>query len=109
MTLIEEIMTIGVVVLGTVITRFSPFILFPSEKSTPPYISYLGEVLPYATTGLLVIYGLKDHSILQYPYKIPQLLGVLVIVLLHKWKSNMFVSIIGGTAFYMFLIQTIFK
>ena len=32
MTLTEQIITIGMVVLGTMITRFLPFLLFPAGK-----------------------------------------------------------------------------
>lgn len=33
MTLTEQIITIGMVVLGTIITRFLPFLLFPAGKT----------------------------------------------------------------------------
>lgn len=54
MSLTQQIITIAMVVLGTVITRFLPFLLFPAEKPTPKYIRYLGKVLPSAVFGLLV-------------------------------------------------------
>ena len=38
MTLTQQIITIGVVVLGTMLTRFLPFLLFPAGKPTPKYI-----------------------------------------------------------------------
>ena len=44
MTLIETILTVGTVSLGTMITRFLPFMLFPADKPTPKYIQYLGRV-----------------------------------------------------------------
>ena len=48
MTLEQQIITIGMVVLGTVITRFLPFIIFPAGKPTPKYIQYLVKVIPGA-------------------------------------------------------------
>lgn len=51
---------IACVVLGTMVTRFLPFIIFPEGKEPPEFISYLGKVLPYAVIGLLVVYCLKD-------------------------------------------------
>ena len=58
MTAVQEIVTIIVVVAGTMLTRFLPFIIFPEGKKPPAYISYLGTVLPYAVIGLLVVYCL---------------------------------------------------
>ena len=53
MTIAQQIITIGAVTLGTLCTRFLPFIIFPAGKETPNYIKYLGKVLPCAVTGLL--------------------------------------------------------
>lgn len=108
MTLIETILTVGTVSLGTMITRFLPFMLFPADKPTPKYIQYLGRVLPYATTSMIVVYCLKDNSILLYPYKIPELISIIFIIILHKWKKNMLISIAGGTILYMLLVQILF-
>ena len=60
MTTTQAIITIAAVVLGTMATRFIPFIIFPEGKNPPEFIKYLGTVLPYAAIGLLVIYCLKD-------------------------------------------------
>ena len=46
MTFTQQVITIAMVVLGTVLTRFLPFLLFPAGKPTPKYIQYLGKVLP---------------------------------------------------------------
>lgn len=60
MTLTQQIIMIGVVVLGTMVTRFLPFLIFPQGKTPPKFVQYLGTVLPTAVIGLLVVYGLKD-------------------------------------------------
>ena len=60
MTVTEHIITIGVIALGTMLTRFLPFIVFPADKPTPKFITYLGKYLPPAIFGFLVIYCLKD-------------------------------------------------
>ncbi|MDX8044972.1 branched-chain amino acid transporter permease [Gracilibacillus sp. S3-1-1] len=108
MTLTQQIITIAMVVLGTMITRFLPFIVFPSNKPTPKYVQYLGKVLPAAVIGLLVVYCLKDVNILAGNHGIPELAGVIVVVLLHVWKKSMLLSIAGGTIFYMLLVQFVF-
>lgn len=108
MTFTEEMITIAMVVLGTMITRFLPFFVFPAGKPTPKYIQYLGRVLPGAIFGMLVIYCLRNVSLFSGNHGIPEILGITVVVLLHLWKRQMLLSIAGGTVFYMLLVQTIF-
>jgi branched-subunit amino acid transport protein AzlD len=108
MSLTQQVITIAMVVLGTILTRFLPFIIFPSGKPTPKYVQYLGKVLPSAVIGLLVIYCFKNVSILSGSHGIPEFLGVAVVVLLHFWRRNMLLSIAGGTIVYMILVQLVF-
>ena len=108
MTLTQQIITIGMVVLGTVLTRFLPFLLFPAGKPTPKYIQYLGTVLPSAVFGLLVVYCLKDVSLFAGNHGVPELIAIAVVVGLHVWKRQMLLSIAGGTVCYMLLVQFIF-
>ena len=96
------------VILGTMLTRFLPFLLFPAGKKTPKYIQYLGKVLPAAVFGLLVIYCVKDVSVLQGNHGIPEILAIALTAGLHLWKKNMFLSIAAGTLFYMALVQFVF-
>lgn len=108
MTVTQQILTIVMVVLGTMITRFLPFIIFPSGKPTPQYVQYLGKVLPSAVIGLLVIYCFKDVSFLSGSHGIPEIIGVCVVAFLHFWKKKMLLSIAGGTIVYMMLVQLVF-
>ncbi len=108
MTLTQQMITVGMVVLGTMVTRFLPFILFPGDKPAPKYIQYLGKVLPAAVFGLLVIYSLKDVSILGGSHGIPELIAIAVVVVLHLWKRQMLLSIAAGTVCYMMLVQFVF-
>ena len=108
MTLTEQIITIGMVVLGTIITRFLPFLLFPAGKPVPRYVQYLGKALPSAVFGLLVIYCLKNVDLMQGSHGIPELLSLAAVAALHLWKRQMLLSIAGGTVFYMTLVQQIF-
>ncbi len=105
MTLNQQIVVIAVIVLGTMATRFLPFLLFPPGRPTPPYIQYLGRVLPAAAIGLLVVYSLKDVNVLAGSRGLPELVSVAVVVWLHVWKKNMFLSIAAGTILYMVLIR----
>ncbi|MEI3163563.1 MAG: branched-chain amino acid transporter permease [Lachnospirales bacterium] len=109
MTLTQQIITIGMVVLGTMITRFLPFIIFPAGKPTPKYIQYLGKVLPGAVFGMLVIYCLKNVSILGGTHGIPEAISIILVICLHLFKRQMLISIAGGTICYMLLVQFIFN
>lgn len=108
MTTTESILTIAAVVLGTMLTRFLPFLIFPEGKTPPPYITYLGKVLPHAVIGLLVVYSLKDAPYSSF-HGLPELIAIVFIFVLHKWKRNTLLSIGGGTVLYMILVQSVFK
>ena len=108
MSLTQQIITIAMVVLGTMLTRFLPFLIFPAGKPTPKYIQYLGNVLPSAVFGLLIVYCLKNVNMLSGSYGIPEFISIAVVVLLHLWKKQMLLSIAGGTICYMLLVQLVF-
>ena len=108
MTLTQEMLTVAAVVAGTMVTRFLPFIIFPANKKTPPAITFLGQMLPAAVMGLLVIYCFKDVSFLSGTHAIPELLATAVTVLLQVFVRNMLLTIAGGTIFYMYLVQYVF-
>ncbi len=105
----QSLVIVAVIALGTLLTRALPFILFPDKKETPKTILYLGKVLPYSIMGLLIIYCLKNVSLLNSPHGIPEAIAVLCVVLLHLWKSNTLLSIGAGTIVYMVLVQLVFK
>ena len=100
--------TVGIIALGTMLTRFLPFLLFPADKPTPKAIRYLGKALPASVFGLLVIYCLKNVNPLAGHHGLPELIAIAVIVPLHLWKRQMLLSIAGGTVLYMILIQYMF-
>lgn len=108
MTVSQQLITIGMVVLGTVLTRFLPFLLFPAGKPTPKYIQYLGTALPPAVFGLLVVYCLKGVNLFAASHGIPELLSIAAVAGLHLWKRQMLLSIAGGTLCYMLLVQLVF-
>ncbi len=104
----QQIITIAMVVLGTMFTRFLPFLLFPAGRPTPHYIQYLGKVLPAAVFGLLVVYCLKNVNVFSGSYGIPEFISIGVVIALHLWKRQMLLSIAGGTVCYMLLVQLVF-
>lgn len=91
----------------TFFTRLAPFILF-SKEAPPRVVIYLGQALPPAVMAMLIVYCLRSTPVLSAPYGIPELAAIAVVVILHLWKRNNLISILSGTAVYMFLIQTVF-
>ena len=108
MTVSQQIITVLLVVAGTMITRFLPFIIFPSGKPVPGWAEYLGKVLPSAVFGLLVIYCLRDVEIFSGSHGIPELISIGIVAALHLWKRQMILSVAGETICYMVLVQTVF-
>lgn len=92
----------------TLLLRFLPFLIFNGKRETPPYIIYLGRVLPYAIMGMLVIYCLRGISFTAAANFLPELIACAVVVLAHVWKRNTLLSIISGTVCYMLLVQFVF-
>lgn len=78
MTLVQKIIIIGMAVLGTAMTRFLPFLIFPGDRPVPKYVQYLGKVLPSAVFGLLVVYCLRNVNILSGSHGIPELISIAV-------------------------------
>lgn len=108
MTLSQQIITVAMCALGTMITRFLPFVIFSASRPTPPFVRYLGKALPGAVFGLLVVYCLKNVSLLGGTHGLPELISIVVTVRLHLWKRQMLLSIAAGTICYMLLVQLAF-
>lgn len=104
----HDIALVVVVALVTMLTRFLPFLVFGGKRQTPKIITYLGQVLPYAIMGMLVVYCMKDVKFLAAPYGIPELISCALVAGLHIWRRNSLLSIGVGTVFYMLLVQLVF-
>jgi branched-subunit amino acid transport protein AzlD len=96
--------SIIVIALVTYLIRLLPFLIFGGNKRTPEWINYLGRYLPPAVMGMLIVYSIKDTSLLQLSASIPVAVAISATILIHVWKRNNLLSILGGTGLYMFLI-----
>lgn len=100
----EIIMTIAVVIIATMLTRFLPFLIF--TKHTPALVVYLGQKLPYAVISLLIVFCLKD-AVYTSLHGLPECFAIILAALLHLWRKNILLSIAGSTIVYMFIVQNI--
>ena len=107
MSNLQVFIMIAVMAVVTMAIRFAPFVVFKG-KTTPPYINYLGKVLPYSIMAMLTVYCLKGVSFIKRPYGLPEFIGVIVVAVLHIWKRNTLLSIVAGTICYMILRQVVF-
>ncbi len=99
---------VAVMTLVTALTRFLPFVLFRDEKRVPKFVQKLGRVLPYAIMGMLVVYCLKDVQFATLSSWVPAAIACTLVAVLHIWKRNTLISILGGTVCYMVLVQAVF-
>ena len=108
MTVSQRIITIALCAAATMLTRFLPFLVFSPKKETPKYVQYLGNALPCAVFGMLVVYCLKNVNVLSGSHGLPEGIAIVVTVALHLWKKQTLLSIAGGTVCYMLLVQFVF-
>ena len=108
MTVIQQIITIVIAALGTMTTRFLPFLIFSGNKPTPRYIQYLGKALPLAVFAMLIVYCMKDVSFVSGSYGVPELIAIALTAATHAWKRQMLLSVLVGTVAYMLMVQLMF-
>ena len=101
------IATIAIVALVTWGLRAFPFLVF-GNREPPQLVKYLGYVLPPAIMVILVFYCIRNIRFGEYPYGLAEILSILLVILAHLKKKNMYVSVMVGTICYMLLIRTIF-
>ena len=99
------ILTMGAASLAT---RWLPVLIFGRKEKVPELILYLGKVVPYTAMGLLIVYCLKDVSVLEGPHGIPEAIALAVVSVSYLWKRNTIFSVLIGTVLYMALVQGAF-
>ncbi|HSV55927.1 MAG TPA: AzlD domain-containing protein [Magnetospirillaceae bacterium] len=97
--------SIAVMVAATVATRVLPFLIF-RKREIPGFVPFLAEYGPPAILTILALYCFKDVDWTAAPHGAPELAAAALTAVLHLWRRSTLISIIGGTALYMALIQT---
>ena len=94
--------------LVTLATRLLPVLIFGRGEKVPDYILYLGKVVPFTAMGLLIVYCLKDVSVVETPHGLPELVSLAIVSGTYLWKRNTILSVAIGTVVYMMLVQMVF-
>lgn len=92
----------------TLATRLLPVLIFGRGEKVPDYILYLGNVVPFTAMGLLIVYCLKDVSVVESPHGLPELVALAVVSGSYLWRRNTILSVVIGTVVYMMLVQMVF-
>ena len=104
----QQRITIGICIMGTMLTRFLPFIIFNENRKTPDFILYIGRYLPSAVFGMLVVYCLRNVEVLSGNHALPEVIFIVITGILHVCKRQMLVSIAGGIICCMLLMRFVF-
>ena len=105
---VHDLLLVLVIALVTIGIRALPFFLFPEGRLIPPLVTRLSSVLPAAVMGMLVVYCLRGVTPFAWPFGLPELIAIAVVVALHVRKRNTLFSILTGTVCYMLLLRFIF-
>ena len=108
MSITQQLLTVLTAIIALQLCRWAAFVLFPAGKPIPEFVQYLGKALPAAVFGLLVIYCYKNIDITGTHHGASELIAGAVVIVLHLWRRNMFISIGMGTILYMWLVQAVF-
>ncbi|NGO77798.1 branched-chain amino acid transporter [Streptomyces sp. YC504] len=99
---------IAVISVVTIALRVAPFFVLgkpDSDSQVNGYLRYIGEKMPTGVMVLLVAYTIKDLNVTVYPYGLPTLVSLVVAAVLYWKTDNSLLSIGGGVALYMTLVN----
>ena len=95
----------GIVAVAWAVTfglRSLPFLVFAGRgRDVPPSVERFGSVVSPVVIAGLVVYS---YSALEWRTAWPYVSGALVVAL-QLWRRNALLSIVAGTALYMFLLS----
>jgi branched-subunit amino acid transport protein AzlD len=97
------LLTAGFITVGL---RALPFVVF-ARRPMPLWLIRLSKRIPVMILGLLVVYALKDTSVVTAPYGIPEAIALSFLVVI-QWKGkNPLLSIFLSTALYVVLLRVL--
>lgn len=107
MSLTDQVLTIAIAAGATMLTRFLPFLIFRNSNAIPPFVNKLGDFLPPAILGMLVVYCYRSVIFSFNTSTVTALLAGGMTLITYLWRKNTLLSIAGGTISYILLAQLI--
>ncbi len=98
-------LAIAISALVTIFTRAFPFILLSRRDRIPERLLFVAKRLPVAVIAILLFYSVQHVSFSTFSGWGGEVIGILVVVLLHLWKRNTLLSVLLGTLTYMTFIS----
>jgi branched-subunit amino acid transport protein AzlD len=98
--------SVAVAAVITFALRALPFALLARLRSAKA-ADFLARRLPAGIMLILVVYLLRDVTVFRPPYGIPEAVALSATVGLHLWRRSGALSILGGTALYVALVNCV--
>ena len=97
---------LATVLVVTFALRALPFLLVGQLRESA-FVLFLGRYMPVGIMVVLVVYTLKDVALGTGWHGLPELIALGATVGLHLWRHDALLSILGGTALYVVLVNTV--
>jgi branched-subunit amino acid transport protein AzlD len=65
----------------------------------------VGRWMPLGAITILAVYCLSAIDVRAPQYGIGELVGVIATVVIHRWRRNAVVGLVGGTAAYLLMVN----
>ena len=96
----QAVLAAAAMVLVIVFCRALPFLFF-SKRKPPAFMAFLEDYMPALAMTVLAVSSYTGLDWRKPPRGIPELAAGICVALLHLWKRNALLSILGGTLLYM--------
>jgi branched-subunit amino acid transport protein AzlD len=85
--------------------RAIPFLFFRGEGGSgrAAFIAFVERAVPPVAMTVLAFSSIAASVGPKWPFGLPAVIASVATALLHLWKRNTLLSIVGGTALYMLL------
>jgi len=102
----EALAAAALMALIIVSCRALPFLFFAGRKP-PPLLAFIETYMPAIAMTVMVVSSYTSISWASAPHGLPEAAAGASVVILHFWKRNTLLSILGGTFLYMLLARVL--
>ncbi len=108
MTTTHTYLAIAIIAIVTALLRFLPALLFSRMERTPRFVIRLGQDLPKAALGMLVVYCLKDLNFSSLQGYLPATIACVLAVVSYAIKKSSLFSVLLSTVTYMLIMNLVY-